>query len=97
MGWGVGHYPQPKDNEPEFTHCENYKCGAEIDDEDDIAPGCEHPKCSNNILCVGCSYDCADCKRSLCVDHVCETPLPDHSAIYRCHECQAKVDCAVAA
>ncbi len=91
MGWGVNDYPQPRD-EAEAYHCENYKCGRELD-EDEIAPECQHPKCSNTILCADCSYECADCKKTVCIAHVCETPMAsENESMFRCCDCQGKVD-----
>lgn len=74
--------------ELEYFLCDVVKCSAHITDEDDLAPSCEHPGCRNWTLCIGCAYDCVDCQQTVCVEHVCETPLPQHSAIYRCCRCQ---------
>lgn len=68
--------------------CDVIPCSAHIEDEADLAPSCEHPGCMAWTLCIGCAYDCVDCAQTVCVTHVCETPLPNHSALYRCCRCQ---------
>jgi hypothetical protein len=85
----------PSPRELSYWSCD--ECYTSIYNEDELytcervnwhVPGAPH-HCSNDTVCVGCTYDCADCERTICKSCTVKTPLGDGFSTYRCIPCEA--------
>lgn len=48
---------------------------------------CEQKGCEHDFLCIGCVYECAECGRDFCWEHIFEIPQGDGWARYECVNC----------
>jgi len=89
MNMSLGQNPQPReafDAYPEYGCDEEDRgCRFRSDDERDFAL-CEHPGCPKESLCDSCLFECQECERLFCREHI-EEISPSE---YLCHACFAK-------
>lgn len=87
MGWGVNDYPTPHGREPEDDRyeCESFRCSNLIERGEEGK--CHDERCQRTVLCDAHTFECGDCERTFCLDHILIHKHDDGFATYRCEEC----------
>jgi hypothetical protein len=72
----------------EFWNCD--PCGGTVHDHDELTT-CNVTGCENMTLCLGCSFNCADCGHTFCTSHIVVVPVLTQAwfADYYCVACMA--------
>lgn len=79
----MGYYSTP--NEPNHWTCKN---GCHIHDDADIYR-CEAKGCPDELLCIGCIWNCGGCDRDYCEAHILDASgvLNVPYTVFLCGEC----------